>query len=202
MPSVSLVLLRHGRSLADDEEVHEGRYDSPLSDAGREQARQRAEEWRARGVRFDRVIASPLLRAKETAEIIADALGLAVETSDDWLELDNGPLAGVSYSEAAQQFALTSFEHPFAPYAGVGESQWEATARAARALAELVRRGPGLTLVVAHGGIINAAMRVAVGAPTSPRGQGVRFAFGDLGFATLSYEPEQALWVVRQFQPE
>lgn len=32
---IHLTLLRHGRSRADDEEVHEGRYDSPLTEAGR-----------------------------------------------------------------------------------------------------------------------------------------------------------------------
>jgi bisphosphoglycerate-dependent phosphoglycerate mutase len=53
---VNLVLLRHGRAQADDECVHEGRYDSPLSDIGREQARRRAQEWRERGVAFDRIV--------------------------------------------------------------------------------------------------------------------------------------------------
>lgn len=35
---MNLTLLRHGRSRADDEDVHEGRYNSPLTDVGRAQA--------------------------------------------------------------------------------------------------------------------------------------------------------------------
>lgn len=201
MQEVNLVLLRHGRSQADDDCLHEGRYDSPLSDVGREQARRRAQEWRERGVALDRVVTSPLRRALETAEIVAGALDLAVEPDEDWLELDNGPLAGLPFREADERFPIPDFEHPFAAFAGVGESQWEATTRAARGLTALVRRGSGMTLVVAHGGILNAAMRVVTSSPTGPRGQGVMFAFGDLGFANVTYQAARHLWVLRKFQP-
>ena len=84
-----LVLLRHGRSRADDEGVHEGRYDSPLTDVGRDQATRLAQHWRETGVRFDRVVCSSLVRARETAEIVATALGVDVEVSDLWMERDN-----------------------------------------------------------------------------------------------------------------
>ena len=42
---IGLTLIRHGRSRADDEGVHEGRYDSPLTDTGRAQAEKRATHW-------------------------------------------------------------------------------------------------------------------------------------------------------------
>ena len=40
---IHITLMRHGRSRADDEMVHEGSYDSPLTDVGRAQVRSRAE---------------------------------------------------------------------------------------------------------------------------------------------------------------
>ena len=49
-----ITLMRHGRSRADDETVHEGRYDSPLTNVGKAQVHSRAEEWR-------RGVATPLL---------------------------------------------------------------------------------------------------------------------------------------------
>lgn len=201
MDTVNLVLLRHGRSLADDERVHEGRYDSPLTEVGRGQAKRLAEEWLTRGVTFDRVVASPLQRASETAEIVAAVLGLSVEKSDEWQELDKGPLAGMSFEEAAERYPPPAFIHPFLPFAGSGESQWEGTSRAASALSALVRPGVDRTLVVAHGGILNAAMRVVTGAPTGPLGQGIAFAFGDLGHIELSYRPGKHQWVVTAFNP-
>lgn len=74
MPRRTLVLLRHGRSRADDEGVHEGRYDSPLTEVGRDQATRLAQRWREQSVQFDRVVCSSLVRARETAEIVAAAL--------------------------------------------------------------------------------------------------------------------------------
>lgn|GEM_PF-5453738 len=59
---LKLTLLRHGRSRADDENVHEGRYDSPLTDTGVRQAEALAAYWRAHPPGFDRVYCSPLAR--------------------------------------------------------------------------------------------------------------------------------------------
>jgi 2,3-bisphosphoglycerate-dependent phosphoglycerate mutase len=42
---IHITFMRHGRSRAEDEEVHEGRYDSPLTDIGRAQAQIRAQEF-------------------------------------------------------------------------------------------------------------------------------------------------------------
>ena len=94
---IEISFMRHGRSRADDEKVLEGRYDSPLTEAGRTQAKARAEELRARGAGFDAIIASPLVRALETAEIVGKALGLEAEKDAGWTETDNGPLAGLSH---------------------------------------------------------------------------------------------------------
>lgn len=82
-PEIYITFLRHGRSLADDENKYEGWYDSPLTEIGREQAAQRAMGWQTEQVRFDQIIASPLLRAKETAEIIGGILDIRVETDPD-----------------------------------------------------------------------------------------------------------------------
>lgn len=199
MSTLRLVLLRHGRSRADDEGVHEGSYDSPLTGVGRDQARRRAAEWREGGVTFDRVVASPLKRARETAEIVADVLGLTVETADEWRERDNGLLAALPFDEAEKRYPRPAFVHPFLPHGVTGESEWEVTSRAAAGLSDLVRGGAGSTLVVAHGGILNAAMRVVTGATTGPRDQGVAFAFGDLGYAEVRYRPDKHLWTLAAF---
>src|SRR5690606_41234771 len=100
MSTLRLVLLRHGRSRADDEGVHEGSYDSPLTGVGRDQARRRAAEWREGGVTFDPVVASPLKRARETAEIVADVLGLTVQAADGSAERHNGLPAALPFGDA------------------------------------------------------------------------------------------------------
>ncbi|HSO12621.1 MAG TPA: phosphoglycerate mutase family protein [Anaerolineales bacterium] len=45
--------MRHGRSRADDEGVHEGRYDSPLTEIGRSQVERLGILWKDQGIRFD-----------------------------------------------------------------------------------------------------------------------------------------------------
>ena len=102
--SVLITLMRHGRSRADDEGVHEGRYDSPLTDTGRDQVRRRAAAWAATGATFGAIVCGPLVRASESARIVADALGISVRVDASWAEDDNGLLAGLPFAEADFRF--------------------------------------------------------------------------------------------------
>lgn len=199
--AITLVLLRHGRSRADDEGVHEGRYDSPLTEIGRAQVRARAAAFQAQGLKPDSVITSPLSRARETGQILAEALAAPCETDSDWLEFNNGPLAGVPVAEAERRFPPPAFRNPYEAFWGSGESEWDFAQRASRAVQKLVRRGPGLYLVAAHGGILNAALRHILGAPPPVNGQGVWFAFGDTGYARVIYRPDRHTWLLTEFQP-
>ena len=199
-----ITFMRHGRSRADDEQVIEGRYDSPLTEEGRAQARARGEERRTQDVMFNTIIASSLIRASETAEIVGQILGVDVEIDSDWMEIDNGPVAGLPHEEALEKYPLPEFHNPFEPLvvsANAGESAWALHSRAANALESVIRRGPGRYLVVAHGGILNAALRCIVGAQPPVRGQGINFGFGDTGFVRTRYVPDQHLWVIQEFNP-
>ncbi len=200
---IDITLMRHGRSRADDEMVHEGRYDSPLTDVGRAQVRSRAEEWERAGVTFDLIFASTLVRAAESAQIVGETLGVPIEYDPDWMELDNGPLAGLPFDEGRERYPRPDFSNPFQPYlaSGEGESSWDLMIRGARALQRVVRRGGRSSLVVGHGGILNAAMYCMLGIPLmghGPHGSGVAFAFGDAGFVRASYNAARHVWVVQE----
>lgn len=196
---IHLTFLRHGRSRADDEEVHEGRYDSPLTEVGRGQVQTRAQEFLARKIHFDKIISSTLQRAHETAAIIGRFLHIPVETDSDWMELDNGPLAGMPRDVAAEQYPRPAFRNPYEPFCGTGESDWEIYCRGAKAVEKVIRRGTGHYLVVAHGGILNAAMRTIVGAQPFVNQHGIVFGFGDTGYVRLNYRPAEHIWVLREF---
>jgi 2,3-bisphosphoglycerate-dependent phosphoglycerate mutase len=192
-----ITFMRHGRSRADDEQVHEGRYDSPLTDVGREQVHRRAQQWLDAGVKVDQIVASTLARARESAEIVGCVLGAPVELDPDWMEMNNGLLAGLPYDVARVRFPRPAFRNPYEAMAGSGESEWDLHSRAARATQSMIRRGPGRYLVVAHGGILNAALRHVVGAPVPLNGQGIWFEFGDTGYYEVSYIPEKHYWMIR-----
>jgi 2,3-bisphosphoglycerate-dependent phosphoglycerate mutase len=191
---IYITFMRHGRSKADDEEVHEGRYDSPLTDVGRDQVRKRAQGWQNANVHFDLIIASTLVRAYESAQIIGQVLDIPVETDPDWMEFNNGPLAGLKLDYAEKHFPRPNFRNPYEPFWETGEGDWEIYRRACRAIEKIIRRGPGRVLVVAHGGILNTALRTIVGTGPMINHTGIWFRFGDTGFARTVYNPEKHQW--------
>ena len=196
---ISIHFMRHGRSRADDENVHEGRYDSPLTDVGRSQVEARGVYWKERGVQFDRIISSTLVRAQESAKIIGELLNVPVEADAEWMEMDNRPLAGLPIDVAETRYPRPRFRNPYEPFHGIGESETALHCRAALALEALIRRGPGSYLVVSHGGFLNAVMRNIVGAQPPINGEhGIWFAFGDAGFLRCSYASNSHRWVFRE----
>lgn len=82
---MKLVLVRHGRP---DEDHRVRPHDPPLRDDGWRQAR--AVAHLLAGERITRIVASPLLRAQQTAQPLADQLGLPIDTLDGWAEADRG----------------------------------------------------------------------------------------------------------------
>jgi broad specificity phosphatase PhoE len=91
---LTLILTRHGNA-APNEVILGGRLDPPLTEAGREEARALA--GRLAGIRIDRVIASPMARALETARIVA--AGRPVEVDERLRELRYGEWEGLTHAE-------------------------------------------------------------------------------------------------------
>ncbi len=153
--AVVLHLVRHGRTAANARGLLLGRLDPPLDEVGRWQASRLAG---ALGP-IDRVIASPLLRARETAGF----LGPDVEIDDRWIELDYGELDGLPLTAIDRDtWARWVSDVDFAP--PDGESMRTLADRAGLALAEL---GPASAdaeiAVVSHVLPIKAAVAWALG---------------------------------------
>jgi broad specificity phosphatase PhoE len=88
--------MRHGETNANKQLIIQGRMDNPLNDTGRIQARQTGAFLKRKGEQFDFVVASPLKRALETAEIVVSELGFhkAVQTDLDLMERNFGDYDG------------------------------------------------------------------------------------------------------------
>jgi ribonuclease H / adenosylcobalamin/alpha-ribazole phosphatase len=144
-------LLRHGQTEHTPERRFSGRNDLPLSRIGRREAEDAAE--RLAGLGIDAIVASPLARTRETAEIVADVLGLPVEFDDDLVELDFGDLEGLTLEEAKVKhpLAVRRFGSDVTVAAPGGESVADVSARVARAGRRILSRHAGRTvLVVSH----------------------------------------------------
>ncbi|MEW5868797.1 MAG: histidine phosphatase family protein [Chloroflexota bacterium] len=194
-PSYHVILLRHGESVGNAAGYYQGQSDFPLSETGVLQAQALAQRWLAEKASFTQVISSPLARARQTAEIIAAALGdLPLDLQPLWMERDNGQLAGLRPQEAAERFPRPAFFHPYMPIGQTGESQMELYLRAGSAVQDLLRRPPGRYLVVSHGGLLNMVMYVILGIVPQANFHGPRFRFRNTAFATLTYLPEAHIW--------
>ena len=195
----SITFLRHGESIGNAEDRFQGHDDFPLTGRGRAQALALAERWKKEKVTFDNCIASPLLRACQTAEIISEALKIPLELDADWMEIDNGLIAGLTPEQAEQVAPAPDFMTPYTHFGKTGESRWEVYLRAGRAIQHILDRSPGRYLVAAHGGVLNLAMYSILGIPVQADSGGPRFMFHNTTFTTLTYEPERHTWRMLNF---
>lgn len=187
-----IVFLRHGLSTANQNGLVQGQRDYPLAPEGQRQARLLANTWANEGRHFDLVISSPLARARNTAEIIAGALGLEVVFDEVWVERHQGAAQGHTYEEAQRLKPDDHHASPYDPHYQSGESDWDLYVRAARGIRALLERPPGSLLVVSHGAILNAALRAILGIPPSFCNTHVpRFSFSNTGYSILRYRPDR-----------
>ena len=128
-----------------------GRTDIPLTDIGLEQAAQLAEETAKYDI--DLIIASPMLRAQQTAGAIAQRCGLEILTDDRLIEQDYGACEGLDRFDPMFLNCKRNFP---TRYPG-GESMLDLACRVYGFLDELPMRCPGKNiLLVCHGGVMRA----------------------------------------------
>ena len=146
-------LLRHGQTEHTPERRFSGRNELPLSLTGRAEAEAEAAAARVAGLGIEVVVASPLRRTRETAEIVAGSLGLPVTFEKDLVELDFGDIEGLSFDEAAAKHPLAArrFMSDISVAAPGGESIADVSTRVARARRRILSDHAGKTvLVVSH----------------------------------------------------
>jgi broad specificity phosphatase PhoE len=150
-----LLLVRHGRTVANAEQRLQGHIDLPLDDVGEGQVKELA-EWIGTP---DTVVSSPLRRARQTAE----AFGVPYEIDERWIELDYGTLDGQPWSAVGTDiWDRWRADAGYRP--GGGESLEDMHRRVIPAVEELVRAAQGKTIVVTtHVSPIKAAVTWALG---------------------------------------
>jgi broad specificity phosphatase PhoE len=159
----TVYLARHGESDWNAANRFQGHSDRPLTELGRKQAYALADI--VAGERVEAIYSSPLIRALDTARIVAARTGLEVTTRDDLREVDTGSWSGLSRAEVKERFPQ-GFERWMAGGAGWedGETYEEMAARVLAALREIAAAHPeGRVLVVSHGGPIRAIRAAANG---------------------------------------
>jgi broad specificity phosphatase PhoE len=158
-PVQALVYLaRHGQTAYNLEGRFQGQQPVPLDATGRAQAAELAE--RAVGYRFCALWCSPLLRARETADVVARRIGLEPREDARLMETDAGHWTDRSFAEVRARtpelFDAFAAGDPSFAFPG-GESFAQQQERVGAALREVQRRELP-ALVVCHGMVIRAAL--------------------------------------------
>lgn len=149
--------IRHGQTDWNRDGLLQGSSDIPLNETGRAQAHDAFMTLRSRP--WDAVVSSPLRRARETAQIIAEGLGIELGPAyPELIERDYGALEGTSSAAAIERW-------PDRGYPGA-ESLDSVATRGAAALERLAADLPGASvLVVCHGTIIRYTLARLAGRP-------------------------------------
>lgn len=163
----NIYFMRHGESTGNTAGVAQGHTNCALSEKGVNQAKESASWYKKK--KIDAVLSSPLLRASQTAGIVAAELGIgSVQLRDELIELDIGPFSGLTWKQAAER-------HPEI-YRQFRQTSWEGVPGAERiadllARAELVWNmlfekidgGERNILCVTHSGLLQWIIKSTIG---------------------------------------
>ena len=159
-----ILLARHGETDWNRVGRWQGHADLPLNDAGRTQAAELAERLAGDGIAA--IYSSDLMRASQTARVVADRLGLAVVEDAGLREIDVGSWSGLTRAEVEQRFPQGYARWLGGEIGHDGETREELTERVVGAVERIAAEHPeGTILVVTHGGAIRAIRRHASGDP-------------------------------------
>jgi len=175
---MKILVIRHGESEADILDVHEGRADFNLTEKGHIQAQTMA-EYVKENYEVDKIYASPLKRAFQTAAHLSKKIDIPIITDEKLMEFNNGLIAGLSWEEADEKY-------PFVPDLPIHESVYEQESklefryRAEYILSKIISEGKDeeTIAIVSHGGMINQLYHAFLKLPVV---SGTFFGTGDTG---------------------
>ena len=155
-----LYIMRHGKTDWNSRRKLQGRSDIPLNDEGREMAKKAASEYR--DVHFDICYCSPLIRAKETAELVLAGRNIPIVTDIRLQEMSFGVFEGIEKSFEIPNCPINVlFQQPenFVSVQG-GESLEDLFQRTGEFLDEIVKPAlqKGLDILIIGHGVMNCSI--------------------------------------------
>ena len=146
-----IMLIRHGQSMANLEEIYVGNTDSELTPLGRKQAQCTA-QYIFENFEVDKVYASSLRRAYDTGKAVADKFGLDVNSDDRLKEIYGGEWEGKKFVDLVKNYPeefgtwLNDLGNAFCPG---GETIVDLKNRVMEALFQIAQENDGKKIVIA-----------------------------------------------------
>jgi broad specificity phosphatase PhoE len=168
IPKRDFYFLRHGQTDWNVEGRFQGHSDIPLNATGLSQARAAALALACCPI--DIVVASPLVRAARTAEIVNERLGKPILFDDELKERHFGAFEGLVIRDVKAKLGMQPHERMLKHLPADAEQWHETGARTVRVLTAWLDRHPEQTLLfVAHSGLFDALHEKVFGARIEPK---------------------------------
>lgn len=150
---MKIFLVRHGETTGDVEDRYGGSYDDHLTDLGKEQLAVTANNLVGKGIEV--ILTSPLIRAKESAEIISSKTACPVEIVNGLEERSYGVLGGLTKAEALEKYpeVVEAHKNPLNTDPE-GESYDDFKDRVLETFQKITQKEYATIAVVSHGGPI------------------------------------------------
>jgi probable phosphoglycerate mutase len=184
-----VIAIRHGETAWNVDTRIQGQLDIALNDTGRWQAQRLGEALAHEGI--ERIYSSDLARARETAQAVGDATGVAVHLDRSLRERAFGEFEGHTFAQIEERWPVESMrwrkrEADFGPRGG--ESLQDFYARCVQAITRIAQAELGRTVaVVAHGGVLDCLYRAGARIPLqAPR----TWQLANASINRLLYTPE------------
>jgi len=153
-------VIRHGLTEFNKKRIVNSRVEEGLSPEGIEQAKEAA-PFLPKSIKH--IYASPLLRAKQTAEILNSKIGAEISFRDELKEVNFGLLDGTAYTDEIRK-KHRSLQYDW--HSQMGESVEDVKIRVLHILKDInASNGEGEALIVTHGGIIRLMYLLEQGSP-------------------------------------
>ncbi|MDA9488335.1 MULTISPECIES: histidine phosphatase family protein [unclassified Bradyrhizobium] len=186
VPARAFYGLRHGATDWNREGRFQGRTDNPLNEDGLRQAHEAVDMLRGAGI--SRIVASPLVRASRTAEIIAAAISVPLAIDDGIIEFDFGSFEGLPVRDLMIKHGVNSATGLVSILPADGES-WDAmTERSLACVSAWLDRHPDDNLLfVCHDAVMQGMANALCGS-----------YFKNSHGTPFRYVREQAQWRIEQ----
>lgn len=156
-----IIAVRHAESIANTKGIYQGQtYDTPLSSLGKKQALALAKE--LKNYKIDKIVASPLKRTMQTAQIISSKIGLSLQKEKAVIETNHGRWEGQKKEWIYKNYPTVSQTWAIKPASAVfpeGEAFTDTVDRVGQFI--FCDEWKGNTLLVTHDNIVRIIICLA-----------------------------------------
>ncbi len=156
----TVYIIRHCEAEGNRTASFQGHVDSDITDIGSHQLKFLAE--RFKDIHIDKVFSSPLLRAKSTADAVADIKGLTTYTDNDLIEIYGGEIENMTYADIYAKWPYVEVSWVNSPQdfcAPGGESMRKVYERIWHGVKKIIAKNKGKSIVIAsHGAAIRCLL--------------------------------------------